>query len=50
MLQGMRTIFRRRSYKVAAVAALIIAALGTMVYTGFAADIGDAHANYDAED
>ena len=42
MFQEMRTKLRRRSYKVAAVVALLIAALGTMVYTGFAADIGKA--------
>ena len=42
MLRRMRAKTGRRSYKVAAVAALLIAALGTMVYTGFAADIGMA--------
>ncbi len=40
MLQGMRDKMRRRSYKISAFVALLIAALGIMVYTGFVSDIG----------
>ena len=42
MLRRMRVKMGRGSYRAAIVAALIIAALGTMVYTGFTADIGMA--------
>ncbi|MDE2686459.1 MAG: hypothetical protein OXI16_03025 [Chloroflexota bacterium] len=39
MIQEVRIKMRRRSYKVFAAVALLIAALGMILYTGFATDV-----------